>query len=589
MATIKHEKVDAVCIGVGWTGGILAAELCRAGMKVVGLERGRDRGEANFANNDDHDELKFAIRSELFQDAAVETQTVRHTTAEHALPMRYIGAWLPGTGVGGAGVHWNGQTWRFHPSDFVYRTHYTQRYGKDIFPSDMRQRDWGITYETLEPYFNTFEDMAGISGKAGVLNGRVQEGGNPFEGSRSKEYPTPPMISSRAGSAFATAAASLGHKPFPTPSANLSVAYTNPEGVSRNHCLYCGYCERFGCEVGAKADPTVTVIPVAKRTGNFELRPHAWVHRIQHDGKRATGVLYTDEAGRTHEQPADIVLLTSFMFNNARLLLLSRMGTPYDPKTEKGAVGRNFAYQTGGGGAVGTFADEDDFNLFMGSGANGMAIDDYNGDNFDHHGLGFVGGGNISLGSSGSRPIQSQHPAPSGATWGLEWKRSIRNTYRRTVSIGAQAESPAYRQHYVDLDPTYRDAFGDPLLRITFDWEPNERRMMDYLGRRVEPLMRAMRPTAMTGGPGVLPPHFDTVPYQSTHVTGGTIMGDDPKETVVNDYLQMWDFPNVFVIGASNYPQNAGFNPTGTLGALAYRAADGVVNHYRRNPGPIRS
>ena len=587
MSTIRHPKVDAVCIGVGWTGGIIAAEMAKAGMKVVGLERGGPRSVSDFGS--DHDELKFAVRSELFQDAAVETQTLRHSTRERALPMRYIGAWLPGTGVGGAGVHWNGQNWRYHPSDFKYKSHYTDKYGKDVFPADMRQRDWGITYDELEPYMNAFEEMAGISGKAGVLRGVKQPGGNPFEGSRSKEYPTPPMMTSRAGAMFAKATRELGYHPFPQPSANLSVPYVNPDDVPRNHCLYCGFCERFGCEVGAKADATVTVIPVAQKTGNFELRTRAWVHRIRHSGGHAKSVIYTDEAGRTHEQPADLVLLTSFMFNNARLLLLSQMGTPYDPRTEKGAVGRNFAYQTGGAGAVGYFADEDAFNVFMGSGANGVSIDDLNADNFDHSGLDFLGGGNIAISILGSRPIQSQHVLGDTPAWGLEWKRAIRKTYRRTLSIGAQGESPAYRQHYVDLDPSYRDAFGDPLLRVTFDWQPNERNMVKFLGTKIEDIMKAMEPTTMVGGPGTLPPHFDTVAYQSTHVTGGTIMGDDPKETVVNDFLQMWDFPNVFVVGASNFPQNAGFNPTGTLCGLAYRAADGIVNHYRKDPGPLRS
>jgi choline dehydrogenase-like flavoprotein len=150
---------------------------------------------------------------------------------------------------------------------------------------------------------------------------------------------------------------------------------------------------------------------------------------------------------------------------------------------------------------------------------------------------------------------------------------------------GDRRRPPALRRPRPDL----KDAFGDPLLRVTFDWEANERNMVKYLGVKVAEIMKAMNPAKMVGGPGALAPHFDTVPYQSTHVTGGTIMGDDPGETVVNDYLQMWDFPNVFVVGASNYPQNAGFNPTGTLGGLAYRAADGIVNHYRKSPGPIRS
>lgn len=575
-------KVDAVCVGVGWTGGIIAAEMAKAGMRVVGLERGGARGEENWS--DDHDELEYAVRGALFQDPAVETWTLRHNLRERALPMRRLGAWLPGIGVGGAGVHWNGQTWRFHPSDFRYHSHVVERYGSDAMPEDMRVRDWGITYEELEPYFDRFEYMAGISGRAGRLNGGVQEGGNPFEGDRSRDYPTKPMQESIAGGIFRKAAEELGHHPFPVPSANLSEPYVNPDGVARNHCLYCGFCERFGCEVGAKADPTVTVIPEALRTGNFELRTHAWAFKIVHDGKQAKSVLYRDAGGRVVEQPADVIVLTSFMLNNVRLLLLSKLGTPYDPQTERGSVGRNFAYQTGGAGAQGFF-DDVDFNPFMGSGANGVAIDEFNADNFDHSGLGFLGGASITCSSTGSRPIQGLQVPPDTPAWGARWKKAIRKYYRRQMSIGAQAESPAYRQHFCDLDPTYRDAFGDPLMRISFDWQPNERKMVAFLGKRVHEIMKATKATMAVGGPGSLPPHFDTVPYQSTHVTGGAIMGAEPGESVVNSYLQMWEAPNVFVVGASAFPQNAGFNPTGTVGALAYRAADGIVNHYRHRPG----
>jgi gluconate 2-dehydrogenase alpha chain len=133
-------------------------------------------------------------------------------------------------------------------------------------------------------------------------------------------------------------------------------------------------------------------------------------------------------------------------------------------------------------------------------------------------------------------------------------------------------------------------------VRITFDWEPNERAMVAFAGTKTLEIMRAILPKAaapggpltpenidrVAGGPGSLPAHYDTVPYQSTHNTGGTIMGADPGTSVVNSYLQMWDAPNVFVVGASNFPQNAGFNPTGTVGALAYRAADGILKFHQK-------
>jgi gluconate 2-dehydrogenase alpha chain len=575
---MANPKTDVVVIGVGWVGGIIAAELTKAGLNVVGLERGSPRGVGDWM--DDHDELRYAIRYELFQNVANETWTFRHNIQENALPMRQLGAFLPGTGVGGAGVHWNGQTWRFHPSDFTKRTTVINRYGTSAIPPGMTIQDWGITYDELEPYMDKFDYMAGIAGKAGNLKGQIIAGGNPFEGARSREFPVKPPPDTELGALFRQAATSLGYKPFFAPTANLPEPYTNPDGVTRGPCTYCGFCERFGCEVGAKADPTTTVIPVALKTGKFKIIDHANAFAIKNDGKTGQSVLYYDAAGQMQEQPADIIVLAAYVFNNARTLLLSKLGKPYDPVTNTGVVGKNYCYQTGGGGASGWFKNKS-FNRYMGSGANAVAIDEFNADNFDHTGLGFIGGGSISCGQSGARPIQSLTVPPGTPAFGRDWKVAIQHYYKNVISVGFQGESPAYQYHYLDLDPNYLDRYGNPLIRITFDWEPNERAMIAWAGTKTLPIMQAIGPDFIAGGPGSLPAHFDTTAYQSTHNTGGTIMGADPTTSVVNSYLQMWDAQNVFVVGASNFPQNAGFNPTGVVGGLAYRAADGILKYHK--------
>lgn len=573
---------DVVIVGVGWAGGILAAELTKAGLKVVGLERGQPRGLADFQH--DIDELRYAVDYELMQDTSRETWTLRHTLGERALPIRQLGSFLPGTGVGGAGVHWQGLTWRFEPRDFTIRSSTIARYGAKAIPADSTIQDWGITYDQLEPYYDKFEYVAGVAGKAGNIQGQTQDGGNPFEGPRARDYPVGPMLDAHAPVVFRDAAKKLGYHPFPSPSANLPRAYTNPDGITRGACTYCGFCERFGCWVGAKADPTVTVLPVAQKSGNFELRTETNVFQIAHDGKRAHSVLYVDALGHVQEQPASIVILTAYVFNNVRLLLLSQMGTPYDPQTGIGSVGKNYCYQVGSGGSG--FFEKMTFHRYMGSGANGYSMDDFNADNFDHSGLGFIGGGGISCGASGARPIQSLPVPPGTPTWGAQWKAAIRKYYDRALSVGFQGESIAYRTHLLDLDPTYRDTFGQPLLRITFDWEDNERKMAAYGAAKIKDILQATGADIVAVGGG-LPPHYDVSVYQSTHNTGGAIMGVDPSASVVNNYCQMWDFDNVFVVGASAFPQNAGRNPTGTVGALAYRAADGIVNRYQKHPGPL--
>jgi gluconate 2-dehydrogenase alpha chain len=574
----KHPKVDVVIIGVGWVGGIIAHELTKAGLKVVGLERGVTRGTGDFQN--DHDELAYAIRGQLFQDTSRETWTLRHNLSETALPIRQLGSFLPGVGLGGAGVHWNGQTWRFHPRDFTIRTSTIDRYGAAAIPPGMSIQDWGITYDLLEPYYNTFEQMAGIAGKAGNLRGKTVAGGNVFEGPRSKEFPVKPQPDSHAGALLRKAAPELGYHPFPAPSANLPVTYRNPDGVARGPCTYCGFCERFGCEVGAKADPTVTVIPLAMKSGRFELRLRSNAFMIKNDGKNAQSVLYYDTHGAVQEQPADIVVVASYVFNNARLLMMSKLGRPYDPVTGNGVIGKNYAYQTGGAGATGYFKEKK-FRRYMGSGALGTAIDDLNGDNFDHSGLGFIGGGSVSAAANGARPIQSLSVPPGTPAFGRDWKVAVKQYYDRVMSVGFLGESPSYQTHCLDLDPNYRDSYGNPLLRITFDWEVNERKMVAYAGTKLLEIMRVINPDIVVGGPGSLPAHYDVVPYQTTHNTGGVIMGADPGSSAVNSFLQMWDAPNVFVVGACNFPQNAGFNPTGTVGALSYRAAEGILKFHK--------
>ncbi|HLQ25227.1 MAG TPA: GMC family oxidoreductase [Acidiferrobacterales bacterium] len=584
MAT-KLKPVDVVLVGVGWTGGILGKELTQAGLQVVGLERGRDRStNPDFQLPGIHDELKYAVRYELMQDLSRETITFRNNSKQTALPMRQLGSFLPGEGLGGAGVHWNGMCFRFLPWDFETRSRTLARYGKDAVPEDSTIQDWGVTFDELEPFFDKFEYTCGIAGKAGNLKGKKQTGGNPFEGPRQRDYPNPPMKVSYQGAMFKKAAEDLGLHPFPAPSANVTRPYTNPDGVPLGTCVYCGYCERFGCEVSAKASPQTTVLPVLLKNKNFELRTQSHVTKINLDssGKRAVSVSYVDiTSGQEFEQPADIILLASYILNNVRLLLYSKIGAPYDPASGTGVVGRNYAYQATSG--VTAFFEDKNFNPFMGAGALGMIVDDFNGDNFDHSNLGFIGGGYLAAWTTGSRPIQ-YHPVPEGVPrWGAEWKTAAAHYYGRSLVISTHGGVISYRDNYLDLDPTYRDIYGTPLLRVTFDWHDNELKRSNYLTDQAEKIAKAMRPNKIRRQ--ALSKHYSIVPYQTTHNTGGAIMGVDPKTSVVNKYLQNWDVPNLFVVGSNTYPQNAGYNPTDTLGALTYWCADAIKNHYIKNPG----
>jgi gluconate 2-dehydrogenase alpha chain len=577
---------DVILVGFGWTGAIMAERLTAAGLNVLAIERGGWRDTPNsFATTFDQDELRYMWRHHMFENVAHDTLTFRNNTGQVALPMRRLGSFLPGTGVGGAGVHWNGQVWRFLPKDFAVRSHNLARYGKSAIPEDMTVQDFPVTYDDLEPHFDTFEYLCGVSGKAGNLNGEIQPGGNPFEGWRSREYPNPPLEMTYGPTLFAKAAAEAGYHPFVHPAANMSRAYTNPLGAQLGECTYCGFCEKFGCGNYSKASPQTTILPILMRRPNFTLLTNCEVTKIELDSdkKHATGVTYVDETGQTRFQGADTVMLTAYILHNVRLLLTSGIGKPYDPKTGTGVIGKNYAYQITS--SVNAFYDDEIINPFIGAGALGMIIDDFNGDNFDHSGLGFIGGGYIGVVNTGARPIET-HPTPDGVpVWGSAWKKSIAENYLKTVSISTHGAVMSHRGNYLDLDPTYTDAYGRPLLRMTFDFTDNEHRMSDYLTDRATDVVRRMgaREVQAKKRAGA----YSIVPYQTTHNTGGAIMGDNPRTSAVNRYLQSWDVSNLFIQGASAYPQNAGYNPTGTLAALAYWSADAFLNRYRKSPGPL--
>ena len=584
MAT-KLKEVDVVLVGLGWTGGILAKELSEAGLRVVALERGAMRTHDDFAVPRIRDELRFGNRNELCQDVARDTITIRNNPSQLALPMRRLGSFLPAEGVGGAGVHWNGHTWRWTDMEFKVRTLYEERYGKSFIPEDMTIQDWGITYAELEPYYDRFEYTAGISGKAGNLKGKIQPGGNPFEAPRAREYPLPPLKASLACDLFAKGAAESGYHPFPRPTANASRPYTNPDGAHIGQCQYCGFCERFGCEANAKGGPHITVIPIAMRNPNFEVRTHAWVTKVLKDpaAKRVTGVTYTNVlTGEEYEQPAGLVALCAYAINNVHLMLLSGIGQPYDPVTQKGVIGKNYCYQTGAGANL--FFEGRHFNPFMSTGGLSIVADDYNVNlDFDRGKHGFIGGFSLSGGMTGGRPIGFR-PLPTGTpAWGRTWKAAAAKWYGSAMNIGSSGSVMANRYNCYDLDPTYRNAFGQPLMRMTFDYKENEHRMSRFTAQVINELAKSMNPTRFNPAIARTEP-WTVVPYQSTHNTGGTMMGTSPRTSAVNKYLQSWDAHNLFVMGANVFPHNAAYNPTGPVGALTYWAADAIKNRYIKNP-----
>jgi gluconate 2-dehydrogenase alpha chain len=239
MAT-RLKETDAVVVGMGFSGAILSRELTKAGLNVVGLERGADRNPAEeFTLTRLRDELRYVVRLELMQDNSIDTISFRNAPDELALPIRRFGAFLPGEGVGGTGIHWGALHWRFLPTDFRIRSALAEKYGAKAIADTMTIQDWPVSYDELEPHYDRFDRLCGVSGQAGNLRGKLITGGNPFEGPRSNDYPNKAIKTGTGPAIFSDAAKSLGYHPFPVPTATSSAPYVNPEGITLGACEYC--------------------------------------------------------------------------------------------------------------------------------------------------------------------------------------------------------------------------------------------------------------------------------------------------------------------------------------------------------------
>jgi gluconate 2-dehydrogenase alpha chain len=196
--------------------------------------------------------------------------------------------------------------------------------------------------------------------------------------------------------------------------------------------------------------------------------------------------------------------------------------------------------------------------------------------------------GMIGVLSNGNRPIDSFDAFPTGSAnsnWGSGWKAATLKWRDRNAVIAMSGEHLSYRQNFMDLDPTYTDKFGDPLLRFTLDWTDHEYRQSEYareIGLKLASAMGAVQSEPLGGRAP-----YNVVGYQSTHIQGGTVMGLSRESSVVNRYQQHWDVQNLWVLGASCMPQNASHNPTLTILATTTWAADALIERYLKHPGSL--
>jgi len=277
-------------------------------------------------------------------------------------------------------------------------------------------------------------------------------------------------------------------------------------------------------------------------------------------------------------------VLSSFQLYNVRLMLLSGIGKPYNPITEEGVVGRNYAFLSNGGATL--FFKDKNFNPYATAGATGQMFNDISPGNFDGPSLGFLGGAKIHSSQATGTPISTALPKGT-PSWGMGYKEGLEEWYGHSMKISITTTCQSYRDIYLDLDPNYNDHRGLPLLRMTFNWKENELKLQQHLKGIVGNIAKELNPDSMSMSFLPMGADFDLTKYVSTHNVGGAVMGDNPRTSALNKYLQSWDVHNVFVPGGNAFPQNFQANPTDTIGAITLMAAQAIKDHYLKNPGPL--
>ena len=548
---MDKNHVNAIVVGAGAGGGVVAKELAVGGLSVVLFERG-DWPDYDKHINDELISQRVQVLDSAYgpdweKNPRVFIDNEGNRTVITPEDWRYS---HNAACVGSGTVSYGAMAWRFMPEDFKLKTVYGHVEGSTL-------EDWPITYDDLEPFYTKAEWEIGVAG----------EEANPFSGPRSKPYPMPPFELNKEGRFFYDVCKKLGMHPFSIPMLRNSVPYNGRAACIRNRT-----CVGYACPVDAKNGTQNTVIPVAMKTGNCQVKTHCMVAEIIVDEKgRAKGVKYFDKNNKGQIQTADVVVISGSATETARLLLNSKSKLhPDGAGNNSDWVGRNLqghAY----GGAAGLF--DHDILDYGGPGAT-LAISDFN-----HHNPGLIGGGalcteffQMPYGFAGNRP-------PGEARWGKQHKDYQRDYFYRIGRFhGPIQEMPIFESR-VTVDPEVKDFWGIPVAALSGTTHPIDRDNIIFLASKAEEILKAAG-AFKVWHKSIPSPRPAAGPSGGQHQAGTCRMGNDPKTSVVNAYGQVHQIDNLFIADGSVLVTNGGFNPVLTIMAVAFRTGDYIAKNF---------
>ena len=533
--TAGSESTDVLIIGAGASGAAVAWSLAKAGIRVTCLEQGGWVDPADYP----HSRLDWELhrQTDFAKDPNVRLRPEDYPLNNDETPITP----LMFNAVGGSTIHWSGHFPRFHPSDFRVKT------------LDGVADDWPLSYAELEPFYEQNDAMVGVAGLHG-------DPANPARAPRA----TPPADLGPAGQAYVRGLDKLGWHWWPSDTALI----TRPFGVDRLPCNNCGPCD-LGCSRGAMSSAHVTYWPAALELG-AALIARARAREIVIDARgRATGAVYYDHDGMTHQVTARVVVLGCNGIGTPRLLLNSSSAAfPNGLANSSGQVGRNLMFHPvsfvsgvfnepvdGQQGPIGGLLQCQEFYETDVS-------------------RGFVRGFQLQLTRNvGPLTLANGGLIPEAVPWGTNHHRVLRERLAHTLTTTVMIEDLPEPHNRVTLDVSLTDSDGIPAPKIAYRLSDNSRAGLDFAIERARELFEA------AGAHTVL---ADPLTRESGwHLLGTARMGDDPETSVVDRWGRAHDVPNLFIVDGSVFVTYAAINPTSTIQALALRSADWIARHDR--------
>lgn len=550
---------DAVVVGSGASGGWAAKILSEAGWKVAIVDAGRRQSDRNFS---EHQPVFKAQYREMASRIIAKTRPIQGYYANEfnyrwfandidepyttppGMPFHWVGRLRV---TGGRTNVWGRQSYRF--SDLDFKAASFDGYGED----------WPIAYKDLAPYYERIENYVGITGLA---EGVPQLPDGQFQ---------PPMAFRCCEARFrARVKQKLGWTVTIGRSANL----TRPKH-GRAACHYCGPCDR-GCVTHSYFNAAFTTVADALATGRCTLIPDAMVYQVETDAAhRARSVIYIDRNTRAmHRVRGRRIILCAQSLESVRILFNS--ANPQYPQglaNHSGVLGHYLMDHVWvGGGATGEFPDEPEQASVNGPNRpNGIYVVRFRNVDAPSRTNKFLRG--FGYQTWGDAPT----PDLRAPGFGPAFKNALLHPVPGRISLKGFGECLARWENYVALDPSVRDTFGIPVLRIHMRYGENEHAMITDMAESAAEMMEA-------AGARNIHPYtvYDRVPGLGIHEVGVARMGHDPRRSVLNPFQQTHDIKNLFVMDGAGFVSSACQNPTLTIMALTARSCDYLLEQARQ-------